>query len=45
MPASLAVLPLAGCENVGGVIDIIVIQFIGQFADKLKWQVEVLMKG
>ena len=32
--------PTTGCEN-----DVVVIQFTAQFADKLKWRVEVLMKG
>jgi len=32
--------PANGCEN-----DVVVIQFIAQFADKLKWRVEVLVKG
>jgi len=32
--------PATGCEN-----DVVVIQFIAQFTDNLKWRVEVLMKG
>ena len=34
----------AGYENTGRVIDVIVVQFIVQFADQLKWHVKVLVK-